>query len=189
MESRPALLFVGLLFAALLWGGGLLLLDVGEVGVAAVVAGFVDEGAGLVEAAAGGVGLVAGQVQPGPFEMAVGLVQAHLAAPGDLLGFAEVALGSGEVALVAGEFGAGEQAAGELLLLSGLSEAIDGGAEVLFRFAEVSVARGAGRGQGGPAQGEVVETNVEQGALATSLGPPERLRRPATRLGVLALGQ
>ncbi len=102
-----------------------------------MVAGFVDEGAGLAEAFAGGGRLVAGQVQPGPFEVAVGLVQAHLAAPGDLLGFAEVALGAGEVALVAGELGAGEQAAGEFVLRAGAAEAGHG----LFNFSFTLVPR------------------------------------------------
>ena len=56
--------------------------------------------------------LAQGQVQPGVFQMGVGLVQAHVAACGDTQGLVEVALGLGEGALDAIQGGPRQEATG-----------------------------------------------------------------------------
>ena len=114
-----------------------LLAEAGEVGVAAVVAGGLDEVGGFLGVFAG-FGLVAvGEVERGLFQVVVGEVEAHAGTGGDFVHFVEVVLGA-----------AGEEAEREEFELSGAAEAVDGGGEV---------DRVAGAGEG-----EVVEGDVEE---------------------------
>ena len=108
-------------------------------------------------------------------------MQAHLAAAGDLLDFAQIAAVSLEMALAAVELGAGEQAAGYVVGVARGAETVDGLGEALGGLAEVP------EGEGGAAQGQVVQGDVEE---QTPRGRPlERLLSAPLCLGGLALAE
>ena len=75
---------------------------------------------------AGGGGGAFGEGEAGEAEVGVGLVEAEAAAGGEGEGFVEVLAGEGEGAGVGVEGGAGEEAEGEVLLVAGAAEAVDG---------------------------------------------------------------
>ena len=108
-------------------------------------------------------------------------MQAHLAAAGDLLDFVQVAAGSVEVVLPAVELGAGEEAPSHPYLLARGAEAVDGFVESLGGLGEVA------QGQGGPAQGQMVQADAEE--RITRYAPLEELLSPALGLGWLTLGE
>ena len=98
-----------------------------ELLLAAEVAVFEDEAAGLGEVVLGGLPGIGFGVneEAGAVEVDVGQVERHGAALGDFPGFVEVALravGAGGPAGEAAQPGAGEEAAGEMILRAGAAE-------------------------------------------------------------------
>ena len=142
-------------------------LEPGDLPLAAAVAAGADEVASAVEVAAGGGEIAGREMEASPLQVGVALVEAHRAALGDLQGLAEVRGGAGEVGGQAPEGGAGQEAAGEIVLLARLPQAVHRPVEVVRGRAEVRLRGGRRQGQAevGAAQGEVVEGDVEKGCL------------------------
>ena len=69
--------------------------------------------------------------QAGAVQVDVGHEQTHVAAGGDLPGFVQVGAGGGGVVGDGVEPGAGEEAAGDMVLRTCGAEAVDGGGEFL----------------------------------------------------------
>jgi hypothetical protein len=134
----------------------------GELLVAAVVAGGLDERARLGEVLAGGGGVAFGEVEAGVSEVGVGFVEAEAAAGGEGEGFVEVAAGGGERAGVGVEVGAGEEAAGEVVLMASTTQELDGLLKVIGDRGEVGGGVALRGEEVGSAKGEVVEDDVEE---------------------------
>ena len=66
------------------------------------------------------------QRQPRAFERHVAEIEPHRPRLGDLLDLVEIARGAGPVADAAAEGGAGEEAAGDVIIVSGGAQAVDG---------------------------------------------------------------
>ena len=146
-----------------IWGGPGLggFFGVGQLGVAAVVAALADEKAGLGES-----GAVLEEAGAG--ELDVSEVQGHGAALGDGLSLVEIGAGGGGVAVDMVQPSTGDEAAEEIVCHAGIAEAGDGGAEVTAGLIELGgpAVRRAEQGgvEGGPAEGEVVEADIEEPA-------------------------
>ena len=133
-----------------------------------------------------GRGIVAGEGEAGVAEVGVALVQAEAAADGDRERLVEVLAGEVEGAGVGVESGTREEAEGEVVLLSGSAEAVDGAVEVgrgLGKVTDGAVA--LSRDDGRSAQGDMVESDVEEPVLF--FRPREALRcaRPHDRISAL----
>ena len=117
--------------------------------------------------------MLAQSKQPRPVQVNVRHEQRHRAALGDFPGFVQVALralGAGARAGETAQPGAGEEAAGKVILLAGAAEAVHGVLEGLAARIEL-VERYAlqnRRVERGAAQGEVVEGDVEGASCACS---------------------
>ena len=160
-------------------------LEPGQLLVAAVVAGLLDELAGYGEVGEGGGGRAFGEGEAGEAEVGVGLVEAEAAAGGEGEGFVEVLAGEGKGAGVGVEGGAGEEAEGEVVLLAGAAEAVDGGQEVGGGLGEVAAGAALDGEEVGAAEGEVVEGDVEEPVVV--LDDLQRLRGAFSHLGIPAL--
>ena len=141
--------------------------ELGEVGVAAVVAGLGDQGFGLVEVVEG-LGAVGGEEVAGHGEVVVGEVESHAGAGGDLEDFLEVVGGS-----------SGEEGAREKVEWAGA-------ADVFYSLVEVGDGFG-GAGWVGSAKGEMVEADIEEPAVV--LGYPQVLGGATEDFSRLALGE
>ncbi len=119
-----------------------------------MVAGGGDQLRGRFEVLAGFLALALGEKQAGLFEVVVGEMEAHAATGGQGEGFVEIALSGGEVAALAAESSAGEQAAGKVVFRARFAQALDG----LVQMRRSFVASGRRRA----AEGEMVEGDVEQ---------------------------
>ena len=112
---------------------------------------------GALEVTAGGVALVRAEVEARPLEVGIGLVETHVAALGDLLGLGQVGRGGGDVAAEAVEGGAGQEAAGNVVLATGLPQAVHGPFQVVRGRDEVRGGGRQGQAEMGAAKEELVE--------------------------------
>ncbi len=129
-----------------------LLFELGELGVAAVVAGVFDQllGGFVMREGLGG-GFALGEEEAGLFEMVVGEMKPHAAAGGEEAYFVEVVLGFFPFVGVAEVGSSGEEAARVTMVeVSGPTEAANG----LFQvFRRLRRSRADGRGQGRDGRG------------------------------------
>src|SRR5262249_20853752 len=113
-------------------------LERGQLLVAAVVAGLVDDLAGGDEGELSPGGGVLGEGETGEAEGGVALMEGEAAAGGGVEGFVEGFAGDVEGAGVGMEGGAGEEAEGEVVLPAGSTEAVDRGGELAGGLGEVT---------------------------------------------------
>jgi hypothetical protein len=136
--------------------------QIGQLQVAAVVAGGGDDGAGLSEVVEGGGRVAFGESEAGVAEVGVGFVEAEAAAGGDAMGFIKVAAGEVEVVGVGVEGGAGEEAEGDMLLSVCTSQVIHGLPKVAGSWGKMSVRTTLLDQQMSTAHGEVSDRSVDR---------------------------
>ena len=156
------------------------MLQVGEFGVAAVVAGGVDDGTGFGEVGAGVGGGAFGEGEAGEAEVGVAFVEAEAAAGGEGEGFGEVLAGEGEGAGVGVEGGAGEEAEGDVLLTAVAAEVIDSSRSRWNTARVPSAADAAFEGDKvRAAQGKVIKGDVKK--VRALLRPMQATREARSR--------
>jgi hypothetical protein len=159
--------------------------ELGQLAVAAVVAGGVDDRPGAVEVLAGGDGVVFGEAEAGEAEVGVGFVEAEAAAFGKGEGFVEVAVGEVVGAGVGVKGGAGEEAEEEVLLDASAAQPIDRGCEMRCCLGEIAGDTALNSNKVGAAEGQMIERDVLQ--QVPHFGPRQCLRGAAEHIGVPAL--